>query len=141
MKIVRTAKGKYQYGHWKWMMDIYEERIREVLPALARSMRFKLPPYIRLRPLYVKNGKSYMNGWARWSNWEGYSIVMCVESCNQMEDYGIWVAEHEAAHIACIIKHSDWTHGRTFTETFVKAMAVPKKNVYVNKAVPKERKK
>lgn len=127
MRIIRETFGKYKQAHWKMVMDLYHERVLEVLPALSQKMDFKLPEKFILRPLATKGGKSKVNGRARFDGHEEYSIIMCLENSTIMNDYGVWVVDHECAHIACGIKYKNWSHDKVFTKTFIDAMLVPKK--------------
>lgn len=56
-----------------------------------------------------KNG-----GRAIYNPFAGYIIAMNIPYCSDMHDKGLWVIDHECAHIASTIKHKDWRHGERF---------------------------
>lgn len=111
-------------GRWKGdrevetLFALYAERIMKTMRRQAEDMRFRLPGKISLRPFYFKGEISNIYGRARYEPYSGFSILISVPDCINLPDKGLWVVDHECAHIASAIKHKDWSHGEKFHEIY-----------------------
>lgn len=107
-------------GRWKGdrkahkLLELHAERINVTMNRLAKAFKFRLPKDIILRPLYFKGDFAAAYGRAIYNPFAGYIIAMNIPYCSDMHDKGLWVIDHECAHIASAIKHKDWRHGERF---------------------------
>ena len=66
--------------------------------------------------MQVKGGYSQYYARANWLPKTGYSISMNVELCIGQTNWGIWVLNHELAHLYEAWACNQWTHGKKFRE-------------------------
>lgn len=107
-------------GRWKddrrayKLFRLHTKRVKTTMKRLSKTFRFRPPKQIILRPLYYKGNLGACYGRAIYDPFSGYSIAINITACQNMLDKGLWVVDHECAHIAANIKHKDFGHGERF---------------------------
>jgi hypothetical protein len=119
LKIYIEARGRYKNCQETWqLLEKYAERLQRVLPMVARLFGVRVPKGIILRPMYVKKDYYPYHGRAQYETGKGWQILMNIETCKHMKDKGMWVLDHEIAHVIDCLKHYNITHGKRFQRVY-----------------------
>lgn len=97
------------------VLGLHRERLLEKMPMLAEKFDFKPPARIDLKPMNPRHHCIITTAGRYWYvPGRGYSILINMPYCFVRRDKGLWVVDHEAAHIAAGIKFEEWGHGKYF---------------------------
>ncbi len=92
----------------------HKDRLAKKFPIMFDWLKIKPPKQIVLRPFFREYAQS--SGQLVWDPMKGFEVVINAEYCSHLPDKGIWVADHELAHIGTILKYNDWTHKQRFRD-------------------------
>ena len=117
MKINVVLTGRYKdRPEVTKFFKFHERQTKRILEKLSKKFRVRLPRSIILRPIQAQNG--YYPYWGRAQLNEvfgrGWEILLCYETCQEREDYGRNVIEHECAHVIDYLMHGNVTHSERF---------------------------
>jgi len=126
MKIYVEIGGRYKDNlKVERLFEKYEKRLQKTMAGLARKYKCKLPKSIILRPMYVKGDYYPFHGRAQYDRYNGWQILMCVETCSEMHDKGMRsVLDHEAAHMIDCRLNGCMSHGEGFKEVYAACKAM-----------------
>lgn len=114
MKIIIKCGGRYKDDEKaEKLLAHHAGYIDNLMSALKKKFKFKLPAKLILRPLYYKE-IAMMAGRFNYNPEKGYSLALNIEECRQRKNKGEVVVRHECAHIATIMLHKEWGHGEKF---------------------------
>jgi hypothetical protein len=109
---LRVTKDKWKHPKLLNILELHRERILASMPIMAEEYRFRLPGRIVLRPLEIKGPYSVKAGRYYWEPGKGFSIALNLIYCALQKDKGLWVSDHEMAHIVSGIRFNAWTTHR-----------------------------
>ncbi len=128
MRIVTSIGGRWKgCEDSKILFAIHKERARKLFSSLPRLYGVRPPDELTLRPFYFKGQESRINGRALYINGRGYFILLSVPDCMAMPDKGLWVMDHEVAHIIAwrMGDNSRMRHRPIFEDVYRSAREVP----------------